>query len=158
MKPLTVRRAGAFEKSLLLATAAIGVVGSVSGVEISGSLGAALGPSGAPLYFASTMIGPGTLGFWAVRHSLRLRTPQQIRRECRIESLALVAVALGWSGFAAAAILVGYRAIAITLLVGIVCVGGALWRMVEIWHDLRKLAAAEHQPRLADPPPLAEGG
>lgn len=156
MRPLVVRRAGAVEKSLLLGTAAIGIAGAVSGVEISGTLGAALGGTAA-VYFACTMIGPGSLGYWSVRHSLRTRTPKQIRRECKIESLALAAVALGWSGFAAAAIMVGYRAIAVTILILAVGVVGPIWRMVEIWRDLRKLHAAEQEPRLANPPPMAEG-
>ena len=156
VRPLTVRRAGAFEKSCLLATAAVGVVGAFSGVQISGSLGAVLGATSA-LYFGATMILPGTLGFWSVRHSQRIRTPRQIETECRAEAIALAGVGVGWLGFFAAAAAAGFKAIAVTILIGAVPVACA-WRVVEIRRDLKKLhAALEAGPRLADPPPIAEG-
>jgi len=140
----------------MLATASVGVIGAFSGVEISGSLGAALGGSTA-LYFASTMIVPGMLGFWVVRHSQRNRTPRQIEVECRAEAIALTGVAIGWLGFAVAAAVVGFRAVAVTIALGAVTVA-CVWRMIEICCDLRKLHRAMRAgPLPADPPPVAEG-
>ena len=156
MRPLRVRRAGVFERSLFAATATIGIVGVIVPVPISGSLGAVLG-AGATWYFAATMVAPGGLGFLAVRHSQRSRTPHQIEGECRMERWALAGIAVGWAGFAAAAIAVGWRAVAVTILILAVGVVAPLWRMWEIRRDLKKLHAAMEDPKPADPPPIAEG-
>jgi hypothetical protein len=120
-------------------------------------LEAALGDVSSSVYFALTMIVPGALGFWVVRHSQRIRTPNQVDTECRSEALALIGVAVGWSGFFLAAIAAGPQAVAITVIIGAVPVACA-WRVVEIRRDLRKLhAAMVAGPHPADPPPIAEG-
>lgn len=156
MKPLIVGRAGAIEKCLLLATAAIGIVGALSTAPISGALDTVIG-AGAPVYFATTMVLPGALGFWVVRHSRRDRIPSQIDAECRNEALALSGIMVGWSGFLLAAVLAGWQAVAIVILIGMVCVVGPVCRMFQIWRDLRKLHSAMRAgPKKADPP-VAEG-
>ena len=156
MRPLTVRRAGPFERSMFLATSVIGIIGVIVPVPISGSLGAALG-DGSSAYFAMAMVAPGLAGFWFVRHSQRSRTPHQIEVECRLERWALAGIMVGWAGFAAAAIAVGWRAVAVTLLVLAVGVVAPLWRMREVHRDLKKLhAAISAGPRPADPPPIAD--
>ena len=156
MRPLRVRRAGVFERSMFAATALIGTVGVLVQMPISGSLEAALG-EGATWYFAATMVAPGGIGFWAVRKSQRERTPHQIEVECRMEWWTLAGIAVGWAGFASAAIAVGWRAVAVTILILAVGVVAPLWRMWEIRRDLRKLHAAMEDPKPADPPPIAEG-
>src|SRR5574338_664634 len=136
----------------------IGIIGVVVPVPISGSLGAALG-SGATAYFAATMVAPGLAGWWFVRHAQKSRTPYQIEVECRLERWALLGIMTGWGGFAVAAIAVGWRAVAVTLLVLAVGAVAPLWRMWEIRRDLKKLRAEIRKgPRPADPPPIADTG
>lgn len=156
MIPLVVRRAGVFERATMLATAAVGIAGVALPYPISGALERVLGEPAASFYFGSTMILPGLLGFWAVRHAQRVRTPVQIERECRAETLALAAIAVAWLGFTVVAVSAGWPAVAVSIWfasVSIACV----WRIMEIRRDLRKLHAAMLAgPRLADPPPIAE--
>lgn len=142
MKPLLVRRAGDFEKTVFDLSMTVGVVGLYPQTDISAAVIAVLGSAG--WWFWTLLIVAGLGGRLVTWRSNRDRMIPDIVHECQAELIVLSILSATWLVYAAgnARLLDDGVGATIPLLFSLSIVVSSVRRGSRIVTDLRKLARA----------------